>query len=254
MSHRNEQMPLWDFQLKQQHLDDVRDQLYTPMLNNEFRLWIYSPQLRPGNITSGNYVNTTFKGFSLSSTENKKKFDLKIALCQTQADNHDEWMTGLTRIVDSAWNNTREASVAWWHQYWDRSYIIINEHTGSSDLGYQVGKSYQLWRYMMGCNAYSEWPTKFNGGIHTFDPHFTNRKMSFTPDYRRWGGGTFTVQNQPLLYWPLLRSGDSDVMRSQFDFYKRITPNAMLIAKRFFDVNATHFSEQIDNSGLSNVF
>jgi hypothetical protein len=254
MYHRNEKQPLWDFQLEQQKLTDFADQLYNPMHNNEFGLWMHSPQLKPGKLLSGSYVNTTYKAWSLTSSSRKyKSFNVAIALHQEHANNHDQWVKGLN-VVTKAMKNTQQKSIDWWHQYWDRSYIIINEDAGADDPGFQVGKNYQLWRHMMGCNAYSEWPTKFNGGIHTFDPFFTNKQMPFTPDYRRWGGGTFTVQNQRLLYWPLLKSGDFDVMKSQFDFYKRITPNALFIGQQFFDVNATHFTEQIDNNGLPNVY
>jgi L-2-hydroxyglutarate oxidase LhgO len=79
---------------------------------------------------------------------------------------------------------------------------------------------------MLGCNAYSQWPTKFNGGLFTFDPMYVDQKMEFTPDFRKWGGGTMTAQNQRLVYWPMLKSGDFDLMKSQFDFYLRLLPTA----------------------------
>lgn len=37
MSHRNVQLPLWDFQTTQQQLSNFKDILYTPMRNNEVR-------------------------------------------------------------------------------------------------------------------------------------------------------------------------------------------------------------------------
>ncbi len=76
-------------------------------------------------------------------------------------------------------------------------------------------RNYTLFRYMLGCNAYSQWPTKFNGGLFTFDPMYVDQKMEFTPDFRKWGGGTMTAQNQRLVYWPMLKSGDFDLMKSQ---------------------------------------
>ena len=47
---------------------------------------------------------------------------------------------------------------------------------------------------MLGCNAYGEWPSKFNGGLFTFDPVYVDPKTPFTPDYRKWGGGTMTLR------------------------------------------------------------
>lgn len=35
-----------------------------------------------------------------------------------------------------------------------------------------------------------------------------------------------TAQNQRLVYWPMLKSGDFDLMKSQFDFYLRLLPTA----------------------------
>lgn len=215
---------------------------------------MYSPDLHPGNITSGYYINTAFKAWNLVSCVAKKSYSVSIVLYQNQTASHDDWLAAVESVAAKYLNNTQADSISWWHQYWDRSYIIINENAGQADAGFQVGKNYQLWRYMMGCNAYGEWPSKFNGGMFTFDPVFVNQAMAFTPDYRRWGGGTFTAQNQRLLYWPLLKSGDFDVMRAQFDYYRRITPNALLIAQQFWGLNATHFNEQIDNSGLPNIY
>jgi hypothetical protein len=58
----------------------------------------------------------------------------------------------LKNIVKTASKSQADA-IAWWHKYWDRSYIIINENKGASDPGFQVGKNYQIWWYLMGCNA-----------------------------------------------------------------------------------------------------
>ena len=39
-----------------------------------------------------------------------------------------------------------------------------------------------------------------------------------------------TAQNQRLVYWPMLKSGDFDMMPSQFNFYNRMLKNAELRA------------------------
>lgn len=43
-------------------------------------------------------------------------------------------------------------------------------------------------------------------------------KTIFYSRLPEWGGGTMTAQNQRLVYWPMLKSGDFDMMPSQFDF------------------------------------
>lgn len=44
MSHRNEKLPLWDFQTAQQQLSKFKDQLYTPMRDNEVGLVSSPPE------------------------------------------------------------------------------------------------------------------------------------------------------------------------------------------------------------------
>ncbi|RKK25940.1 hypothetical protein BFJ65_g3841 [Fusarium oxysporum f. sp. cepae] len=254
MSHRNEKLDLWNFQMKQQGLEKHSDKMYNPMRDNEFGIFVHSDQMQPGAVTNGHYINTTYKAWNLESKAPSKSVKVTLSMYQAQTKSHDEWYKGLQKVIKSAVKNTQDATLAWWHEYWARSYIIINEDQGEKDAGFQVGKNYQIWRYLMGCNAKGDWPTKFNGGLWTFDPIYVNIWRPYTPDYRRWGGGTFTAQNQRLLYWPLLRSGDFDVMTQQFDFYKRITPNAVLRGQVYQDIDAAYFLEQIDNTGLSNVF
>ena len=124
-------------------------------------------------------------------------------------------------------------------------------------------RNYELFRYMLGCNAYGQWPTKFNGGLFTFDPLYVasppalpNREGAteeiYTPDYRKWGGGTMTAQNQRLVYWPMLKSGDAELLKPQLDTYLRMLPTAKLWAQHFWGHGGACFHEQIENSGLPN--
>ena len=105
---------------------------------------------------------------------------------------------------------------------------------------------------MLGCNAHSQWPTRFNGGLFTFDPIHVDSTLKYTPDYRRWTGGTFTAQNQRLVYWPMLKSGDSEMMTAQFNFYNRILKNAELRTKTYWGHSGACFTEQLENFGLPN--
>ena len=98
---------------------------------------------------------------------------------------------------------------------------------------------------MLGCNVFSKWPSKFNGALFTVDPYYANPDYPFTPDFRLWGGGTYTAQNQRLEYWPLLKTGDLDVMIPQFDFYKRIVNTSTLRGRVYYDINHSWLTEQI---------
>jgi hypothetical protein len=122
-----------------------------------------------------------------------------------------------------------------------------------NDKVWQIGRNYQLFRYMLACNAYGKWPTKFNGSFFTYDPAYVQSRRGVrteTPDYRTWGGGSFTAQNQRLVYWPMLKNGDFDMMPGQFEFYRRALPAAQLRTKVYWGHDGCSFTEQLENFGL----
>ena len=122
----------------------------------------------------------------------------------------------------------RTATLAWWEQFWARSYVNLQPaHPDPADKVWQVGRNYQLFRYMLGCNRAGEYPTKFNGGLFIYDPGFVREEYAAeSADFRLWGGGSHTAQNQRLVYWPMLKSGDFDLMPPQFEYYRRALPGA----------------------------
>lgn len=122
----------------------------------------------------------------------------------------------------------------------------------AASSAWQAGRNYQLFRYMLGCNAFGQWPTKFNGGLFTVDPVYTDTTFHFTPDHRNWGGGTMTAQNQRLVYFPMLKAGDADMMTPQFEFYRRILRNAELRSETYWGHGGACFTEQMESFGLPN--
>ena len=50
-----------------------------------------------------------------------------------------------------------------------------------------------------------------------------------------------TAQNQRLVYWPMLKSGDSDMMVSQFDTYLRMLPAAIERTKHYWGHGGASF-------------
>ncbi len=160
------------------------------------------------------------------------------------------WEDGLAAIAGEAAANKKTALAKtrkWWQQFWERSYIFIE---GADSF---VARNYQLFRYQLGCNAYGKWPTKFNGGLFTFDPAFVDERYPWSPDFRLWGGGTMTAQNQRLVYFPMLKAGDFDMMKPQFDFYLRSLNNAELRSRIYWNHGGASFTEQVENFGLPNV-
>ena len=158
-----------------------------------------------------------------------------------------DWKASLDKTIASISPKTdRKQTIGWWHAFWNRSFIYAEGEAT------ELSRNYTLFRYMLACNAYGTSPTKFNGGLFTFDPVFVDSTLAFTPDYRKWGGGTFTAQNQRLVYWPMLKSGDFDIMTSQFNFYNRILKNAELRSQVYWGHGGACFAEQLENFGLPN--
>ena len=166
----------------------------------------------------------------------------------------DIWKNELDKTASESRSDGRRETLEWWDEFWDRSYINIKpDAADENDQDWQAGRNYQLFRYMLGCNAYGRFPTKFNGGLFTVDPvYWGARYGAKTPDERDWGGIIFTAQNQRHIYWPMLKSGDFDMMHPQFEFYLRLLEGAKARSRYFFGVeNAACIPEQTDANGLS---
>ncbi len=176
-----------------------------------------------------------------------------MTLFNKQVTDFGEWHQQLkTVLLNAKSKNAFSRTQQWWAAFWKRSFVNIDE-SKKDNIAWQVGRNYQLFRYMLGCNAISEWPTKFNGGLFTVDPKFTDTgNKGLTPDYRNWGGGTHTAQNQRLVYFPMIKSGDWDLMQSQLNFYLRILKNAELRSKVYWNHAGACFTEQMENYGLPN--
>ena len=248
--HSNISPTVFDATVKQQGLDSLKSRLFNPLEGLTSGGILKANNFVKGHQGEGQYLNTKFKSWSLVSKRPEKKQSLQIFLHHSQVSTIEEWNKQLKEIVNN-YKANHHKTIAWWNNYWKRSFIIIDPAKAGTD-SWQLGRNYQLFRYMLGCNAYGKYPTKFNGGLFTVDPVLTDTSIKGTPDHRNWGGGTFTAQNQRLVYWPMLRSGDIDMMTPQFDFYNRLLPTAELRTKAYWGHAGANFNEQIENFGFPN--
>ncbi len=156
-----------------------------------------------------------------------------IALRAQQHSRTATWLADARSLLNpAALSLARTDEQARWNEFWSRSYIIINEGSPADDPGWQVGKNYQLFRYMLACNRGGEFPLLFNGGIFTTDnppgriTGNNNDELLIyngaptTPDYRRWLFCHFMAQNQRWLGWPMIASGDLDLLEPTLAFYR----------------------------------
>jgi hypothetical protein len=244
--HHNADSTVFDVAVAQQGLEAVKDSLYNPLGGLISGGCMLSDGLAFAGESTGVYADTDFRAYNYKSLKASRSHSLRIILNNGNR-GRAEWESGLA-ATDKALNlpKDRKASRAWWNSFWQRSFI---EAGGEAE---QLARNYTLFRFMLGCNAYGSDPSKFNGSLFTFDPVYVDAKMPFTPDFRRWGGGTMTAQNQRLVYWPMLKSGDFDMMPSQFNFYMRMLGNAELRTRTYWGHEGACFSEQTENYGLPN--
>lgn len=251
--HRNQEPNVFDATVRQQGMDAVKDQLFNPLRNLTFGGKMLGNNLVQAGNYKGKYLDTEYEGWLLKSKSASKKQSFQIVLNGSQTENPDIWKSQLQDQISENLKNIKisdDRTKEWWAKFWNRSFVRIGNNPNSTE--WKVGRNYQLFRYMLACNAFGEYPTKFNGGLFTVDPVFTDKNRNFTPDFRNWGGGTFTAQNQRLVYFPMLKSGDSDMMKPQFDFYLRILKNAELRSQVYWGHKGACFTEQIENFGLPN--
>lgn len=254
--HRNPEQTVFDVVVAQQGMDGVKSQMMNPLKNLTFGGTLFGENLEFTGITEGIYAGTDYRAWNFRSSKAARKEQFCIVLHTDQTETVAQWEQGmqaaLQRIAPKGRNSVKtiaqdkKQTRSWWNTFWQRSFIVAE---GEAQ---KITRNYTLFRYMLGCNAYGDVPTKFNGGLFTFDPCHVDEKQSFTPDYRKWGGGTMTAQNQRLVYWPMLKSGDYDMMHAQFDFYNRMLKNAELRSRVYWQHNGACFSEQIENFGLPN--
>ena len=251
--HHNTTETIFDSTVKQQGLDSIKDQLYNPLKLLAFGGSFSGPNFSPAGTYENIFVNTDFKGWKLKSDKTAKTHSLSLCLHTAQVEDIETWKRSLDSLMQLAMTENTKAfdrTQAWWKGFWKRSFIHI-DHSNLGSKAWEVGRNFQLFRYMLACNAHGVWPTKFNGGLLTVDPVFTD-KNELTPDFRNWGGGLHTAQNQRLVYFPMIKNGDWDMLQPQLEFYLKLFKNAELRTKVYWNHGGACFTEQMENYGLPN--
>ena len=104
------------------------------------------------------------------------------------------------------------------------------------------------------CASYNSkflWLGDKKGHIYSIDPQNGVVNRYEIPEIKQ-PVSNLLVTESGLMYWPMLKSGDFDMMPSQFDFYNRMLKNAELRSRVYWQHNGACFSEQIENFGLPN--
>jgi hypothetical protein len=179
-----------------------------------------------------------------------------IALTTTKTESPEAWHAQLSALVEKESRTEQVAARAahgrWWRNFWNRSWIHVS---GTPDAD-KVSQGFIIQRYMMAASSRGALPTKFNGGLFTVG-HDVRGAVESTPDnhnpdFRAWGG-SYWNQNNRLLYWPLIQTGDFDLLKPWFDMYLHALPLAKDRTQAYFHHPGAAFIETIDFWGLPNL-
>jgi alpha-L-fucosidase 2 len=231
--------------LQQEHLDSVAHKYPDPLLHRCFGAALTGPGLE----SDGNQV--------LKSAAPAQEIRLDLtALTTTQTESPDVWQAQLTALLkkESATDPAaaRAAHEQWWRDFWERGWIHVS---GTSEAD-KVSQGFAMQRYMMAASSRGTLPTKYNGGLftvgHDMQGAIDSSPQNHNPDFRAWGG-SYWNQNNRLLYWPLIPTGDFDLMKPWFEMYMNALPLAKDRTRTYFHHAGASFIETIDFWGLPNL-
>ena len=209
-----------------------------------------APGLVDAGTTDGKFNGMNTKVCAVKTAVPVKQLDLTLTLRMEQDPSLVAWETTLAAEAFIARQKPAEAraeALAWWSAFWNRSHIAIQPTAGikpEKDKAWQAGRNYQLSRYLLSANPSGRAMTLFNGGNFT---------CTGNPDARNWDGCQFMAQNQMLVYWPMLRSGDFDLLRVAGDFYRYRTPLRLHHAKKFWGIDGVAYTEPLSIFGLDAI-
>lgn len=254
--HRNPREKLVpDYLIKQQGLEASADEIFDDIKDRTFGGLLLGKGFVQAGKGEGKYQITPYKSWKIKSEKPKTRHQIAVVTHIDQAETIEDWKNSLFETAEKSIQNNQEVfgnTVAWWNQFWERSYIFIYpDNIDPTNPVWQMSRNYQLFRYQLGGNTYGEYPTKFNGGNLIYDPILVNENSTYEPDWRQWGGAVHTAQNQRLLYWPMLKAGDFDALLPQFELYRKGLPGARARVKKHFGHTGAVFSEYMSASGVA---
>ena len=229
---------------EQQHLESLLQKYPDPLLHRCFGAVMAGPGL------------VSIDDHTLKSAALRRSFRLDlIGLTKTAAASPEAWKSDLDLLAKKVnavpIESARKAHQQWWQDLWNRSWI----HVSGTEDAKKVSQGFIMQRYMMAASSRGAFPTKFNGGLFTVGHDMTGNVEStpkdHNPDFRQWGS-SYWNQNNRLLYWPLIETGDSDLLKPWFDLYLNALPLAKDRTQAYFHHAGASYIETIDFWGLPN--
>jgi len=231
--------------LEQEHLQSLLQKYPDPLLHRCFGATLTGP----GLVSSDDH---TMKS---AAPERSLQLDV-IGLTETGAASPEAWKSDLDSLVKKVnavpIDSARTAHQQWWQDFWNRSWIHVS---GTEDAA-KVSQGFIMQRYMMAASSRGAFPAKFNGGLftvgHDMPANVESTNKDHNPDYRAWGSSYWNQNNRPL-YWPLIETGDFDLLKPWFDMYVNALPLTKDRTQAYFHHAGAAFIETGYFWGLPNL-
>jgi len=227
---------VWPAGMKLQGMESVMDRFSDPLLNRTFG----------ATVTGDGLVRKDLK--TLRSGNAARRHQVEIYPLTAQTSSAEEWRKQLSALIEKARSVDADAALAgherWWREFWDRSWVRIG---GDADAP-AVTQNYALQRWMNACGGRGAQPIKFNGSIFTVEWR-DKGELKSDPDYRQWGSA-YWWQNTRLPYWPMLASGDYDLMQPLFKMYLDSLPLAEARTRLWFHCDGAVMAETMNFWGM----
>jgi alpha-L-fucosidase 2 len=229
---------------EKEHLESLLPNFPDPLLHRCFGMMMKGGQLVQGG-------NQTLK-----SAHSAKSFRLDLYALTEQSTSPELWRSALDKTAAATdavpIGKARTAHQQWWADFWNRSWIRVS---GTPDAE-NVSQSYAMQRYLTACAGRGAQPIKFNGSLfsvgHDLPEDVSSSEANHDPDFRAWGA-SFWNQNTRLIYWPLIASGDTDLLAPWFNMYMQALPLNKARTQTYFHHDGAAFIETIYFWGLPNV-
>ncbi|NLF57098.1 MAG: hypothetical protein GX580_05630 [Candidatus Hydrogenedens sp.] len=233
--HRNE-TSVWPASMRHQGMESVMGQFSDPLLHRTF-----------GAVMAGENLvkkdRLTLRSGSPTTTHR-----LLIGPLTAQTPTAEAWRDAALeqagRLLADDYYHAFAMHGEWWARFWERSWLRVG---GGADAE-EVSRAYALQRWMNACAGRGAFPIKFNGSLFTVEWR-ENGEVKSDPDYRRWGG-SYWWQNTRLPYFPMLASGDFDLMRPLFKMYMDCLPLANARSRIWFNCDGAVLPETMSFWGL----
>jgi alpha-L-fucosidase 2 len=229
---------------EKEHLESLLPKYPDPLMHRCFGI-----TMKGDNLVSSD--DQTLKSLKASNSQ-----QLDIYALTEQTESPEAWRADLDkRITKIDAIKTSEAWTAhenWWKEFWNRSWLHVTGNSGAD----KVSQGYVMQRFLTACAGRGAQPIKFNGSLftvgHDLPPGAISTMSNHDPDYRRWGA-CYWNQNNRLIYWPLIDTGDYDLLKPWFDMYLKALPLEEARTEVYYHHGGASFPETMYFWGLPNL-